>query len=164
MNKWTYSDKYAMPLLEEIFDAFGHAKVFSTLDLMSWYHQFPLKGGNKVKTTFWGIDHHEKDCLYQWKFFPFGLKNALIKFQRVMDRALTSLGFAKFDIDDIIVFSLTLGDHMHHLQVVFRRFQEHNLKFHLGKCQFLHTQVEYLGHMIYLGGLGVQKAKVEAIS
>jgi len=164
VNKWTCSDKYAMPLLEEIFDALGHAKIFNTLDLRSGYHQLPLKEGDKVKTTFWGIDPHEKDCLYQWKFFPFGLKNAPIELQRVMDRVLTSFGFAKFNIDDIIVFILTLRHHMHHLQEAFKRLQEHNLKFHLGKCQFFHTQVEYLGHMIYLGGLGVQKAKVEAIS
>jgi len=123
-----------------------------------------LKDGDKVKKTFWGTDPHEKDCLYQWKFFPFGLKNALIEFQRVMDQMLTGLSFAKFHIDDIIHFSLTLEDHMHHLQEMFRKLQDHNLKFHLGKCQFFNTQVEYLGHMIYLGGLGVQKAKIEAIS
>jgi len=64
-------------------------------------------------------------------------------------------GFAKCYIDDIIVFSLTPGDHMHHLREVFRRFKEHNLKLHLGKCRFFHIQVGYLGHMIYLGGLGV---------
>jgi hypothetical protein len=38
MNKWTYSNKYAMPQPKEIFDALGHVKVFSTLDLKSCYH------------------------------------------------------------------------------------------------------------------------------
>jgi methanogenic corrinoid protein MtbC1 len=77
---------------------------------------------------------------------------------------LAGFGFAKCYIDDIIVFSLTLTDHMHHLQDVFGRLKEHNLKLHLGKCQVFHTYVEYMGHMIYPGGLGVQKAKVEVIS
>jgi hypothetical protein len=74
-----------------------------------------LKEGDKVKTTFWGIDPHGEDCLYQWKFLPFGLKNALVEFQRVMGRMLVGLGFVKCCINDIIVFSLTLGGHMHHL-------------------------------------------------
>jgi hypothetical protein len=45
----------------------------------------PLKEGDNVKTTFSGIDPHGKDCLYQWMFLPFGLKNAPTKFQNVMD-------------------------------------------------------------------------------
>jgi len=79
------------------------------------YNQLPLREGDKVKTTFWGINLHWKDCLYQWKFLSFGLKNVLIEFQKVMDQILAGLGFAKCYIDDIIVFSLTLGDNMHHL-------------------------------------------------
>ncbi len=85
MNKQTRLDKYAMLLPEEIFDALVQAKVFSTLDLRSNYHELPLREGDKVKTTFWGIDPHGQDCLYQWKFLPFGLKNAPEELQRVMD-------------------------------------------------------------------------------
>jgi hypothetical protein len=38
MNKWTPSNKYAMPLTKEIFDALGQAKIFNTLDLCFGYH------------------------------------------------------------------------------------------------------------------------------
>ncbi len=68
---------------------------------------------------------------------------------------LASFGFINCYIDDIIIFSLTLGDHMHHLQEVFGRLKEHNFKFRPNKCRFFHTHVEYLGHMIYPNGLGV---------
>jgi hypothetical protein len=57
-------DKYAMPLLEEIFNALGQIKVFNTLDLRSSYHQLPLREGDKVKMVFWRINLHGKDCLY----------------------------------------------------------------------------------------------------
>jgi hypothetical protein len=33
-----------------------------------------------------------------------------------------------------LIFNVTLGNHMHHLQEMFERFKEHNPKFHLGKC------------------------------
>jgi hypothetical protein len=73
---------------------------------------------------------------------------------------LVNLNFAKCYIDDIIIFSSTLKDCMRKLQEMFKRFKKYNLQFHPSKCHFFHVRVEYLGHMIYLGGLGVQKAKV----
>jgi len=53
---------------------------------------------------------------------------------------------------------------MHHLLEMSNQLKEHILKLHFGKCQKFQAQVKYLGHMIYLGGLGVQKVKVETIS
>ncbi len=38
--------------------------------------------------TFWGINHHGENCLYQWRFFPFDL--------RVMDWVLARFCFACF--------------------------------------------------------------------
>jgi hypothetical protein len=55
-----------MPTLEGIFDAIKHAKVFSTQDLKSRYHQLPITEVDKQKTAFWGIDEHEKNQFYQW--------------------------------------------------------------------------------------------------
>jgi hypothetical protein len=52
INKFTKSDRYAMPTLEENFEAIGHAKVFSTLDLRSGYHQIGLREEDKEKTAF----------------------------------------------------------------------------------------------------------------
>jgi hypothetical protein len=91
---------------------------------------------------------------------PFGLKNALEKFQWVMDQVLVGFNFAKCYIDDIIVFSLTLGDHMHHYQKVFGKLKEHNLKLHPGKCQFFRTHVKYLGHMIFQVDWGFKRPRL----
>jgi hypothetical protein len=40
------------------------SKGFQYFGLKYGYHQLPLREGDKVKTTFWGINHHRKDCLY----------------------------------------------------------------------------------------------------
>jgi len=53
------------------------ARVFNTFDLRAWYHQLLIRKEDKAKNAFWGVNSHSKDCLYQWKFLPFGLKNAL---------------------------------------------------------------------------------------
>jgi hypothetical protein len=107
-----------MPTLEEIFDVVGHVKVFNTFDLRVGYHQLPIQKEDKAKTAFWGINFHSKDCLYQWKFLPFGLKNVHVKFQCVMDRILTGLDFVQCYIDDIVVYSDTMEEHQIHLQIV----------------------------------------------
>jgi hypothetical protein len=102
--------------------------------------------------------------LYQWKFLPFGLKNAPAEFQHVMDRILARLDFVQCYIDDIMVYSDIVEEHRIHLQIMFEQLRAHGLRLHLGKCKFFQESVEYLGHVIYPGGLGMQQAKVEAIA
>jgi hypothetical protein len=65
INKFTKSNRYTIPTPEENFEAIGHAKIFSTLDLHSGYHQIGLREEDKEKTAFWGIDEDGKDRLYQ---------------------------------------------------------------------------------------------------
>lgn len=163
INRFTKSDRYVMPTPEENFDAIGHAKVFSTLDLRSGYHQLGICEGDKGKTAFWGIDEDGKDRLYQWRFLPFGLKNAPAEFQKVMDRIFSGLDFVKCYIDDIIVYNMNQIQHRAHLKEVFARLRLHGLKLHPNKCKFYYDRVEYLGHMIYPGGLGVVASKVEVM-
>eukprot|EP00245_Coleochaete_scutata_P000411 TRINITY_DN1051_c1_g1_i1.p1 TRINITY_DN1051_c1_g1~~TRINITY_DN1051_c1_g1_i1.p1 ORF type:complete len:1227 (+),score=252.29 TRINITY_DN1051_c1_g1_i1:430-3681(+) len=162
-NRKSKSDRYPMPTPEELFDSLGQASVFSTLDLRSGYHQLPIREEDRPKTAFWGVDEHGRDCLYQWKYLPFGLKNAPAEFQRVMDRILSGLDFARCYIDDIIVYSSSPEEHIRHIEQVLERLREHGLKLHPGKCRFGERHIEYLGHMVHPGGLGVQQAKVEAI-
>ena len=81
VNRKTKLDRYPMPIPEELFDAIRFSRIFSTLDLKSGYHQLSLLAGDRVKTTFWEVEHDGKDQLYHCKFLPFGLKNAFVEFQ-----------------------------------------------------------------------------------
>ncbi len=47
---------------------------------------------------------------------------------------------------------------------MFEQLKSHGLRLHPRKCKFFQESVEYLGHVIYPGDLGVQQAKVEAIA
>jgi len=91
---------------------------------------------DKAKTTFWGVNSHGKDCLYQWKFLPFGSKSTPAEFQCVMDRILAGLDFVRCYIDDIMVYSDIVEEHHIHLQIMFERLKVHGLRLHLGKCKF----------------------------
>ena len=116
-----------------------------------------------MKTAFWRVDHDGKDQLYHWKFLPFSLKYAHAEFQRVMDQVLCGLPFARYYIDDVIIYSKTPQEHVRHLQAVFERLRRWGLRLHHGKCNFFHDQLAYLGHMIIPRGLGMQQAKVDAL-
>ncbi len=107
---------------------------------------------DRKKTTFHG------NKLWEWLVMPFGLKNALLFFQRVMDQVLERVDFLKCYIDDVLVHSKGLLQHLAHLEELFKRFHEVNMKIHPKKYEFVVTSVVYLGHRIfakwYYGSLG----------
>ncbi len=63
-----------------------------------------------------------------------------------------------------MVYSDTKEEHHIQLQIVFEQLKAHAMHLHPKKCKFFQESVEYLGHVIYLGGLRVQQVKVEAIA
>ena len=151
VNKKTKSDRYPTPIPKELFDVVGKAWIFSMLDLRSGYHQLPLRVEDRMKTAFWGVDEDGKDSLFHWKFLLFGLKNAPAEFQRVMDQVLKGLPFARCYIDDVIIFSDLLAEHVRHLQHVFERLRAWGLRLHHGKYKFFYYKLAYLGHIILPG-------------
>ena len=71
--------------------------------------------------------------------------------------------FAFMYLDDILIFSETYEEHLHHLCSVFKKFQKAGLKIKLCKCQFFKTHLHYLGHRISANGLEPLPEKLEAI-
>ena len=79
---------------------------------------------------------------------PFRLKNAPPYFQQGMDQILQLVQFCRCYIDDIIVSSSLLKEHLGHLEEVFRRLQEFGLEVHPEKCVFGAESIDFLGHHI----------------
>ena len=66
-------------------------------------------------------------------------------------------------MDDVLIFSETYKEHLHHLCSVFEKFQKAGLKIKLSKCQFFKTHLHYLGHRISANGLEPLPVKLEVI-
>ena len=100
---------------------------------------------------------------------PFGLTNAPAVFQRLIQKVLGGLnpedgnGFVTAYIDDILVYSRTLEDHLSHLQKVIARLRSANLKLKPSKCEFVQAEVEYLGHIITPSGLKTSPRLTSAV-
>ncbi|CAI5464598.1 unnamed protein product [Closterium sp. Yama58-4] len=158
LNKVTATDRYPMPMAEEIFDQLHGSWVFSTLDLRQGFNQIPIAEEDKRKTAFQG-----PDGLYEWNFMPFELRNASAVFQRVMDTVLRGVKGAACYIDDVIIFSPDSGRHVEDIEATLGAIHAAGLTCHPGKCRFGHSSVAYLGFKVAGGMMSIQKAKVEVL-
>ena len=154
LNAVTKSDTYPLPRIDDLLDQLGQCKYFSTLDLASGYWQIEVKPTSREKTAF-----VTPQGLYEFLVMPFGLTNVPAVFQCLMQRVLAGLNpgagpdFVAVYIDDVLVFSRTMEEHLVHLQAVIKRIKEAELKLKPAKCHFARQEVEYLGHLVTPEGL-----------
>lgn len=164
LNATTKADTFPLPRIDDLLDQLGGARHFSTLDLTSGFWQIPMEPRAREKTAF--VTPHG---LYEFLVMPFGLTNAPAVFQRLMQKVLEGLNpehgkqFVVAYLDDILVFSDTLQDHLVHLRKVIDRLKSANLKLKPAKCLFTPKEVEYLGHVITPNGLRPNPRITEAV-
>lgn len=98
---------------------------------------------------------------------PLGYSNSTgWPFQRLMERMFGAQHCQSLllYLDDIIVFSSSIEDHIHHLDLVLSRLRKEGLKAKLEKCCFFQKEVQYLGHLVSREGVSTDPAKVSAVA
>jgi len=161
LNTVTIKDAYALPLIDEILFSIGtEVKVFTTIDLFSGFHQIPMYKDDIPKTSFTTMYGN-----YQFRVMPFGLCNAPGTFQREMNRIfLPLIGICMFVyVDDLVVFSPSIEQHIEDLNKVFNIIKENNLKINLEKCNFFKEKVNLLGHTLSINGISPIQEKIQVI-
>ena len=143
---------------EKLLYYFGQSKVFTTLNLRSSYHHIALDQGVIKKTAF--VTPFGK-CEYMK--VPFGLAKSPAYFQNLMNKVLNGLHFTLAYLDDVIIFSEIEEQHLKHIQIVFTRLKQVNLKFKKSKCTFFKKELHYLGHILTTDGIKPQTEKIKAI-
>ena len=125
LNKITKSNSYPLPITDDILALLGRAKYFTPLDLKSGY---------------WQVLMDDNAChrgLFQFNVMPFGLTTAPAVFQELMASVLEGLNkFTEAYLDDILIYSAMLEEHLAHIQQVFDRLIEHSFRLKLKKYSF----------------------------
>lgn len=123
-NKITIKNRYPIPLIADLFDRLGGAKVYTNMDLQKGSYQVRIAEGDEPKTaciTRYG--------LFEWLVMPFGLTNAPAIFCTLMNKIFQPYldRFMVVYLDDIVIYSNSLEEHADHLRTVFQVLRENEL-------------------------------------
>ncbi|KAK3563887.1 hypothetical protein QTP86_004832 [Hemibagrus guttatus] len=161
LNAITVRYPYPLPLVPAALEQLCGAWVFTKLDLRSAYNLVRIQEGDERKTAFHMTHGHYEYCV-----MPFGLTNTPAVFQALINevfRDLLGRGVIAY-IDDILVYSTSMEDHVRQVREVLARLQRHHLFVKLEKCDFHRTTVAFLGYVISPRGVEMNTNKVRAVS
>ena len=162
LNAATKTMRYNLEVPEKLFQKVEGKPFISSIDLRSGFHQLPLDDFAKTTTAFWWGKQ-----LWQYTRLPYGAKNSVHEFQKVMDKVLGDAGLAACAwayVDDVLIASSTMEEHIKDVSAVLQALHAVGLRVHPGKSVFCSDKMEYLGHVISPFGLEPQAAKVAAMA
>ena len=160
LNKISKKDRYPLPLISDLLDSPGKARIYTKIDLRHAYHLVRIREGDEWKTTF-----RTKYGSFEWLVMPFGLSNAPGAFQRFMNDIFADMldVCVVVYLDDILIYSSDKVTHRAQVKEVFRRLRKNGLFANAKKCEFDRESVEYLGYVLSPAGLTMATDKVQTI-
>ena len=166
-----------LPHIDALLDGTRGSCFFTKLDLASSYHQLRVRSSDRWKTSF-----RSQLGQFEWNVVPFGLQGSSSLLMRVMNQALTvGLGTtpeipgglpgasgplgrcALVYMDDCLVHSPTLAQHLLDVAEVLEIFRRRKLFAKSSKCEFGRRELGFLGHRLSADGVAVDPRKVQSI-
>lgn len=119
-------------------------QIFSKLDLQSGY-QVWIKVGDEPKMTC--VMCYES---YEFIVMPIGLTNTPATFCSLMNHIFHAFldKFVVVYLNNILIYSKTMEEHLKHLWAVFNTLHAHQLYLNPTKCIFSTQEVDFLGHIV----------------
>ncbi len=160
LNEITVKFRYPLPLVPSALEQLRSAQFFTKLDLRCAYNLIRIREGDEWKTAFSTTSGH-----YEYRVMPFGLVNSPSVFQSFINDVFRDMldHYVIVYIDDILVYSETLQEHVQHVRSVLQRLIKYQLYAKLEKCEFHTTSVAFLGYVISQEGVAMDESKVHAV-
>ena len=148
LNDYIQIDRLPIEDTQNLLNRLHGAKYLTVLDASKGYLQIALTEESKKYTAF----RFGNNC-YQYSKMCFGLGSAPSTWIRLMNLVLSGLKQVYKYMDDVLIYSETLEDHEKTLDLVLKRFSYHGIELSLKKCQFIQSEVDYLGYRITERGI-----------
>ncbi|CAM4619083.1 unnamed protein product [Leuciscus chuanchicus] len=160
LNSITVKNTYPLPLMSSAFERLQGASIFTKLDLRNAYHLVRIRKGDEWKTAFNTPRGH-----FEYLVMPFGLSNSPAVFQALVNDVLRDMvdQFIYVYLDDILIFSSSLQEHVQHVRRVLQRLLENGLFVKAEKCAFRAQSVPFLGYIVSSEGMRMDPEKVNAV-
>jgi transposase InsO family protein len=160
LNDMTIKNRYPLPNISELQDRLAGAQYFTALDLRGAYNLIRMKEGEEWKTAF-----RTRYGLYEYLVMPFGLTNAPATCQELINNVLrvhldkTVVAY----LDDILVYSKTLEEHIRHVTEVLECLRKADLRLKPEKCEWHKEEVEFLGFVVGRNGVKMSDKKIQVV-
>ena len=158
LNKKTLLDQYPLPHLRSFANKIAGSTIFSKVDLRKAFHQIVIDPRDRYKTcvtTPWG--------LFNFKRLSMGLSNSAQSFQRLVDTVLQDMDNIFCYLDDILLFSSSMSDHLKTMEELLSRLAKAGLTLALPKCEFGQESLDFLGYTVDRNGIRPIQKKIAAI-
>ncbi len=160
LNDITVKFRYPLPLVPASLKQLRQAKFYTKLDQRNAYNLIRIREGDEWKTAF-----STTSGLYEYRVMPFGLANSPSVFQSFMNNIFRDMldRWVIVYIDDILIYSNTREEHIHHVRSVLKRLMRYQLYAKAEKCEFHQTSISFLGYIISQEGVAMDERKVKAV-
>jgi hypothetical protein len=113
LNALTVKNKFPLSVIDELLDELVGAQWFTTLDMSSGFYQILVVEDDIAKTAFQTHNGH-----YEYQVMPYGVTSGPATFQHEMNTVLAPIlrKFVVVFIDDILIYSRTWAEHLHHIK------------------------------------------------
>ena len=161
LNRACPKDPFPMPRIDQLVDATVGHPWMNFLDAFQGYHQIPLAIDDQEKTTFVTPVGN-----YHYMVMPFGLKNTGSTYQWMITKMFEpQLGKnVKVYIDDMVVKSKLVFEHLADLTSIFEILREHMLRLNASKCSFGVGSEKFLRYMVTHRGIEVNPNQIKVIN
>ena len=147
-----------MPKIKHIWYKLRKAKYLSAIDLRSGYHHIPIAEEDCHKSAF--VCEYGK---FEFKQVSSSISTCPDYLKSLMNKLFFDCdSFCIVYMDNLLVFSES-EEHLKHLEIIFEKFRNADLKLKLSKCQFWKKKIEYLGHLVSQEGIKVMPDKINTV-